>query len=154
MNHEELLRQVLQRVEKELARKPAALLLGEAPQGETGFSYVTQAPYTAVVIGSLDAYSLLHFPDPESLKALLEGKPVYLWEPGQQWRAYAATSNRSLWSRLHSAYRQMLQLGVRPLREERRSLLTAQEVRRRLEQGLPVEGRLTPLARDILEGGK
>ena len=31
-------------------------------------------------------------------------------------------------------------------------LLTAQEVRRRLREGQPIEGRLTPLARDVLEG--
>ena len=46
----------------------------------------------------------------------------------------------------------MKQLGVEFLGAGQEKLLTAEEVRRRLREGLPIEGRLTPLARDVLEG--
>lgn len=148
--NEGLIAEVVQRVQEQLDKKPPALLIGRRPTEETGFSYVSQAPYSAVVIGSMDAWELLHFPDRGVLEALLEGKPVYYWEAGQDWRKYSHSSNRALWSRLLSAQRQMQQLGVKPLGSSSQKLLTAQEVQRRLRQGLPIEGRLTPLARDIL----
>ena len=45
----------------------------------------------------------------------------------------------------------MKQLGVRVLRREEQKILTAREVRNRLETGQPLTGRLTPLAQDLLE---
>ena len=149
---EQLIEEVVRRVRDQLSQKPHALLIGRRPPEETGFSYVSEAPYTAVVIGSMDAWELLRFPDQEVLEALLEGKPVYYWEAGQDWKKYSHSANRTLWSKLLSAQRQMQQWGAMPLGACSQKLLTAQEVRRRLSQGLPVEGRLTPLARDILEG--
>ncbi|MBQ3216789.1 MAG: hypothetical protein IJB35_03120 [Oscillospiraceae bacterium] len=150
--NEKLISEVVQRVEAELLRKPPALLLGKRPPEETGFSYVTEGEYSAVVIGSMSAWELLHFPDEQSLNALLEGKPVYLWEGGQDWKRFSSCPNRSLWSKLLSAQRQLQQWGVKPLAAASGKLMTAQEVQRRLKQGLPIEGRLTPLARDLLEG--
>lgn len=149
---EQLIEEVVRRVQEQLTGKPKALLMGRMPPGETGFSYVSEAPYTAVVIGSMDAWELFHFPDRRVLEALLEGKPVYYCEAGQDWKKYSHSANRTLWSKLLSAQRQMQQWGAMPLGTSSQKLLTAQEVRRRLSQGLPIEGRLTPLARDILEG--
>lgn len=150
--NEMLIEEVVRRVQDQLTQKPKALLIGRKPPTETGFSYVSQAPYTAVVIGSMDAWELLHFPDSKVLEALLEGKPVYYWEAGQDWKKHSRSANRTLWSKLLSAQRQMQQWGAMPLGSSSQKLLTAQEVRRRLSQGLPIEGRLTPLARDIWEG--
>ena len=83
---EELIEAVLRRVQSQLPQKPAALLIGELPKEESGFSYVTQPPYTAVVIGSMDAWELLHFPDRQVLEALLEGIPVYYSQAGLDWK--------------------------------------------------------------------
>lgn len=155
---EELIAQVVREVEKRLGRtppendsRPAALLLGRAPDRDLGWRYVEES-YSAVVIGSMSAHALLHFPDEASLDALLTGKPVYLWEGGLDYRRFAHCANRALWTRLLSAERQLRQWGVQPLRENDRHLVTAQEARQRLRDGQPVTGRLTPLARDILEG--
>ena len=145
---ERLIEEVVAEVRRRQAlEQPAALLFGRAPARELGFHYVKEGDYTAVVIGSLTACQLLH----------LMGKPVYLCPEGLEYRQYSHTSNRVLWSRLLAAERQLKQLGVQFL--ERNAvgggggrLLTADEVRRRLREGLPIEGRLTPLARDVMEG--
>lgn len=147
---EDVVQEVLRRVQA--AGKPAALLLGAAPKEETGYRYVTQMPYEAVILGSLDARELLQFPDDRSLQALLEGKAVYLYEGGESWRQYEKTAPRELYAALLQARRRLLRLGVRPLRPAGAGIITAPELRRRLREGLPVHGRLTPLARDILEG--
>lgn len=143
---------VRERLTDAVPQQPAALLLGRRPARELGWRYVTQGEYAAVVIGSLGAAELLRFPDEACAQALLEGKPVYLCEDGLDYRRYAHTANRALWCRLLAAERQMKQLGVRPLGDGAQTLLTAEEVRRRLRQGQPIGGRLTPLARDVLEG--
>lgn len=155
---EELIEQVLREVERRLGRsdpapdsRPTALLLGREPERDLGWRYVGEN-YSAVVIGSMSAHALLHFPDEASLEALLTGKPVFLWENGLDYHRYAHCANRALWSRLLSAERQLRQWGVQPLREGGGRLVTAQEVRKLLRSGQPVNGRLTPLARDILEG--
>lgn len=149
---EEIVEEVLRRVQAELNQKPAALLLGAAPEEDTGYRYVTKPPYEAVILGSMDAFSLLEFPDQRSLQALLEGKPVYVYEPGELWRQYQKTAPRELYALLLEARRRLLRLGVRPLRTGNSGLITAAELRRRQREGLPICGRLTPLARDILEG--
>lgn len=131
---------------------PPARLLGAAPPVPLPWRWVTQGEYSAVVIGSMDAHALLHFPDALCLQALLEGKPVWLWPEGLRYRRCAATANRALWARLLAAERQMKQLGVRELRPARSPVLTAAEVRCRLATGQQIDGRLTPLARDVLEG--
>ncbi len=146
---DELIEQVLQEVQR---RQNCALLIGRKPQQDLGWHYVTQGDYQAVVIGSLSAHALLHFPDERTTEALLSGKPVFLWEEGLDYRRFSKTSNRSLYTRLLAAERQLKQLGVQIVGQRQQKLLTAEEVRRRLKNGQPIEGRLTPLARDILEG--
>ena len=149
---EAIIEEVLRRIR--LAQRPGALLLGEAPPEDTGYRYVTQPPYQAVLLGSVDAQMLLSFPDRESLQALLEGKPVYLYEPGERWRQYQKTASRELYAALLQARRRMLRLGVQPLRSQAPASvwLTARELQRRQAEGLPITGRLTPLARELLEG--
>lgn len=147
--NEELIERIAEEVKKR-QNLPRALLIGREPPEHTGFCYVTQGEFSAVVIGSMSAYELLNFPNEAVVQALVLGKPVYLSESGLDYRAYSRSANRALWSRLLSAERQMKQLGVQTLGTKK--LLTAQEVRRRLREGQPIEGRLTPLARDVLEG--
>ena len=149
---EQVVEEVLRRVRGELEQKPAALLLGEIPAEETGYRYVTEAPYAAVVIGSMSASQLLPFPEGAVLQALLEGKPVYLREEGEHWRQYQRTAPPELFARLLEARRRMLRMGIKPLSRSPERLITAAELRRRQKAGLPIDGRLTPLARDILEG--
>lgn len=153
MNREELIRQVVEQVQRQQQKpQPNALLIGRAPDTDLGWNYVSAPPYEAVMIGSLSAGGLLRFPDGPCADALLSGVPVLLWEEGLEYRRYAHTANRVLWSRLLSAERQLKQLGVRFLGSSGSRLLTAEEVRRRMRDGLPIQGRLTPLAKDILEG--
>ena len=152
--NERLIEQVVAEVRRrQQEARPAALLVGRAPERDLGFHYVRQGEYAAVVIGSLSGCALLHLPDETLTQALLLGKPVYLCPEGLEYRQFSRTANRALWSRLLAAERQLKQLGVRFLeRKPGEKLLTANEVRRLLREGLPVEGRLTPLARDVLEG--
>ena len=51
-----------------------ALLIGKEPAAELGYSYVTEPPYDAVVIGSLTLSQLLRFREERVLSALAEGK--------------------------------------------------------------------------------
>ena len=155
--NERLIEEVVAEVRRRQAlEQPAALLFGRAPARELGFHYVKEGDYTAVVIGSLTACQLLHLPDETVTQALLMGKPVYLCPEGLEYRQYSHTSNRVLWSRLLAAERQLKQLGVQFLERNANGgngkLLTADEVRRLLKEGLPIEGRLTPLARAVMQG--
>ena len=156
--NERLIEEVVAEVRRRQAlAQPTALLLGHAPIRELGFHYVKDGDYAAVVIGSLTACQLLHQPDEAVTQALLMGKPVYLCPEGLAYRQYSHTGNRVLWSRLLAAERQLKQLGVQFLERNANGggngkLLTADEVRRLLKEGLPIEGRLTPLARDVMEG--
>lgn len=144
-----LIEQVLQEVRR---RQNCALLIGRPPAQDLGWQYVTEGDYEAVVIGSLSAWELLQFPNEICTEALLTGKPLFLCEEGLDYRRYAKTANRALYSRLLAAERQLKQLGVQLVGQKQQKLLTAEEVRRRLKNGQPIEGRLTPLARDVLEG--
>ena len=153
MNREELIEQVLTQVRRQCSEgKPEAFLIGKAPESDLGWCYVSQKPYRAVVIGSMSAAELLHFPNEVCADALLTGIPVFLWEDGLEYRRFSQTPNRALWSRLLSAERKLKQLGVRFLDTSGSRLLTADEVRRRMRDGLPIQGKLTPLAKDVLEG--
>lgn len=147
--------ELVDRIVAEVRRRqklPVALLIGDEPPVPLGWDYVTQGEFQAVVIGSMTAAEVLRFPCDACAEALLLGKPVYLYENGLKYRSYAKTANRALWCRLLSAERQMKQVGVQFVGERHERLLTAEEVRRRLRDGQPIEGRLTPLARDVLEG--
>ena len=135
---------------------PAALLLGHRPPDTLGYRLTDKAPYEAVLIGSLTASELLRFAEGPVLEALLQGLPVFLYEGGLTYHAYAATANRSLWARLTAAERALRQWGVQFYGGHReRALITADQARQLRAQGRrPGPGAiLTPLAREILEGG-
>ena len=150
-----------QRVVDEVRRRltldaPAALLMGDRPPDTLGYRLTATVPYEAVLIGSLTAAQLLHFAEGPALEALLRGLPVFLYEGGLTYRAHAATANRALWARLTAAERALRQWGVRFYGgHSERTLITASQARQLLSQGRrPSPGALlTPLAREILEGG-
>ena len=127
-----------------------ALLIGKEPPAELGVSYVTQAPFDAVVIGSLELSQLLKFAQQEVLEALAEGKPVYLYTPGLP----EVPKNRSLAASLSSAQRELKNWGVIFTDGGRKRLITAQEAKiMRLSGQTPgKDAVMTPLAREILEG--
>lgn len=147
---EEVTAELMRRLEP---GRPTALLIGEPPARDTGYAYVSAPPYDAVVIGSLTAGALLQLGGEPVLEALLEGKPVILNEAGLLHRRHRSTANRLLWSRLLDAERQLRQMGVQVLAEDRQ-VITAQMARtlRRTGQRPPSGAVVTPLAKDILEG--
>ena len=127
-----------------------ALLLGNAPPMELGFSYTREAPYDAVMIGSLSLGQLLTFREEQVLAALAQGKPVYLYAPGLP----QCNQNRALAASLAAAQRQLKNWGVLFTDGCRRHLVTAEEAKAmRLRGQNPAPGAvLTPLAKEILEG--
>ena len=127
-----------------------ALLIGKEPGMELGYSYVTQPPYDAVVIGSLSLAQLLRFREEPVLMALAEGKPVYLYTPGLP----EAPKNRALAGSLTAAQRELKNWGVLFTDGGRKKLITAEEARILRSTGRqPSPGAvLTPLAKEILEG--
>ena len=126
-----------------------ALLIGTPPVG-LEFSYVTQPPYDAVVIGSLTLGQLLHFREETVLSALAEGKAVYLYTPGLP----ECPKNRALAASLTTAQRELKNWGILFTDGNRRHLITAEEARVLRRSGRsPAPGAvLTPLAKEILEG--
>lgn len=129
-----------------------ALLIGKEPGLELGYTYVTELPYDAVVIGSLSLSQLLRFQEEPVLQALAEGKPVYLYTPGLP----EAAKNRALSASLTAAQRELKNWGVLFTDGGRKRLITAEEARILRTTGRqPSPGAvLTPLAREILEGTK
>ena len=129
-----------------------ALLIGKEPGLELGYTYVTEPPYEAVVIGSLSLSQLLRFQEEPVLQALAEGKPVYLYTPGLP----EAAKNRALSASLTAAQRELKNWGVLFTDGGRKRLITAEEARILRTTGRqPSPGAvLTPLAREILEGTK
>lgn len=127
-----------------------ALLIGREPAVELGYQYVTDAPYDAVIIGSLSVGQLLHFREERVLSALAEGKSVYLYTPGLP----EAPKNRALSGSLTSAQRELKNWGVLFTDGGRKRLITAEEARLLKRKGqLPGPGAvLTPLAKEIMEG--
>lgn len=137
------------------ASSPTALLIGSPPADDLGYFLTGSAPYDAVMIGSLAPDELLYFSKPQALEALLQGKPVYLWEPGLCHRKYAATSNRVLWARLSAAERSLQQLGIRFYGGgQTHRLVTAEQARQLQAQGRrpPAGAILTPLALEVFGG--
>ena len=135
---------------------PAALLIGTPPPETPGCRLTDRPPYSAVVIGSLTAGELLCLRDDRIYDALLEGKPVYLWEPGLAYRTHSSTANRALYGRLTAAERQLRQMGVQFYGGSRsHRLITAEQARAMAACGetAPEGAVLTPLAREILGGG-
>ena len=127
-----------------------ALLVGNEPGWMLPYEYVKEAPYDAVVIGSLSLSQALRLTDERILQALAEGKPVVLYTPGLP----AAPGNRALSASLAAARREMKSWGVVFTDGAQRKLITAQEARNMKAAGkYPGAGAvLTPLAREILEG--
>ena len=129
-----------------------ALLIGREPAAELGYAYVTEAPYDAVVIGSVSLSQLLRFREERVLSALAEGKPVYLYTPGLP----ESPKNRMLSGSLASAQRELKNWGVLFTDGGRKKLITAEEARILRSAGRqPAPGAvLTPLAKEIMEGTK
>ena len=127
-----------------------ALLIGEAPAAALGYTYVQEAPYDGVVIGSLTLGQLLCFREEAVLNALAEGKSVVLYTPGLP----DAPKNRGLSAAPASRRREMKSWGIVFTDGAQKRLVTAQEARQlRLSGQHPGPGAvLTPLAREILEG--
>ncbi len=129
-----------------------ALLIGREPGMELGYSYVTEPPYDAVVIGSLTLAQLLRFQEEPVLTALAEGKAVYLYTPGLP----ESPKNRALAGSLTAAQRELKNWGVLFTDGGRKKLITAEEARILRSTGRqPSPGAvLTPLAKEIMEGTK
>ena len=147
MNLDQLTDAVLEKIS---ANKPRALLIGEQPIVDHNYNYVNEKPYEAIVLGTMTPGQLLQMPTDAVCCALLENIPVYL-SMYQPW--HGSKTARALCRELASAEQRLLRLGVLPLQTAGR-LVTAMEARQLLSQGKRPEGncRLTPLARDILEG--
>lgn len=147
MNLEQLTDALL---EKLAQQKPRAYLIGTMPKVNDNFYYVNKKPYDAVVIGLLQPGQLLRMPSNTVCCALLQGKPVYFCAQ-QSWRS--AGHAKALCRELSAAEQRLYKLGALPL-EQSGKLLTAQEARtmRQLGQKPEATRRMTPLARDILEG--
>ena len=127
-----------------------ALLIGREPGLELGYSYVTEPPYDAVMIGSLTLSELVRFREERVLTALAEGKPVYLYTPGLP----EAPKNRALAGSLTAAQRELKNWGVLFTDGGRKRLITAEEARILRASGRqPAPGAvLTPRAKEIMEG--
>lgn len=137
-------------MEKLDSRKPRVLLIGDLPKVDHNYNYVKQKPYEAVVLGVLTPAQLLHMPSDHVCEALLEEMPVYFW-PNQPWKK--AKTAKALCRELLAAEQRLYRLGVLPVQGKER-LITAAQARSLRQQGRkPPEGsRLTPLAKDVLEG--
>lgn len=127
-----------------------ALLIGREPAAELGYSYVTEGPYEAVVIGSLTISQLIRFREERVLQALAEGKAVHLYTPGLP----QAPKNRALAGSLTAAQRELKNWGVLFTDGGRKRLVTAEEARVLKSTGRSVSpgAVLTPLAKEIMEG--
>ena len=126
-----------------------ALLIGEKPACELGFSYEANPPYDAVVIGSLTLGQALCFANEQVLSALSEGKKVVCYEPGFP----QSQKNRALSTALATAKRNMKNLGIVFVSGGQKRLITAEEARELKRTGRrPAPGAvLTPLAKEILQ---
>ena len=126
-----------------------ALLIGREPDVCLPYTYVREAPFDAVVIGSLPLSEALRLSDDRVLEALAEGKQVILYTPGLP----VAPGNRALSASLAASRREMKSWGIVFTDGAQKKLITAQEARALRAAGKhPGPGAvLTPLAREILE---
>jgi len=126
-----------------------ALLIGKEPDAELSYTYVQEAPFDAVVIGSLSLSQALRLSDERVLQSLAEGKQVILYTPGLP----LAPGNRALSASLAASRREMKNWGIVFTDGGQRKLITAQEARTMKAAGrYPGAGAvLTPLAREIFE---
>lgn len=126
-----------------------ALLIGDQPTRDLGYTFVTAPPYEAVVIGSLTLGGLLHFAQEPVLEALAAGMPVLLYEPGLP----QVKNNRALASTLASRRRELKSWGVVFTDGGQRRVITAAQAQLMRQNGeRPGPGAvLTPLAKEIFE---
>ena len=127
-----------------------ALLIGQKPDRDLGFTYESAPPFDGVVIGSLTLGQALLFANEQALSALAEGKQVLCYEPGFP----VSPGNRALATALVSAKRNMKNLGIVFVSGEQKRLVTAEaalEMKRKGQRPAP-GAVLTPLAKEILEG--
>ena len=126
-----------------------ALLIGKEPAAAMDYAYVQEAPYDAVVIGSLELSQLLRFREERVLQALADGKSVFLYTPGLP----ESPKNRALAGSLTAAQRELKSWGIVFTDGGRKRLITAQEARDLRSRGAaPGPGAvLTPLAKEILD---
>ena len=129
-----------------------ALLLGDKPPCDLGYSYENTPPYDAIVIGSLTIGQALCFANETVLQFLAEGKPVVCYAPGFP----QTPKNRALAGSLTAAQRELKNWGVLFTDGGRKRLITAEEARvlRSTGQSIGPGAVLTPLAREIMEGTK
>ena len=127
-----------------------ALLIGNEPAFLTGYTFVSDGSYDAVVIGSLTLGQLLHFDNEQVLSALAAGKSVILYTPGLP----ECPRNRGLSATLAAKRRELKSWGIVFTDGGQKRLITAQEARQmRLSGAQPAAGAvLTPLAKEIMEG--
>ena len=127
-----------------------ALLIGAEPDCPLGYTYVQEAPYDAVVIGSLSLGQALRLTNEQVLEALACGMQVVLYAPGLP----DAPKNRALAASLASSRREMKSWGILFTDGGQKRLITAQEARQLRAAGkYPGPGAVpTPLAKEILEG--
>lgn len=128
-----------------------ALLIGREPMADLGYVYVEEAPYEAVVIGSLTLGELLRFRNETVLTALAEGKSAVLYTPGLP----EAPGNRALAASMASARRELKSWGIVFTDGAQKRLITAEEAKQIRLSGkeLPPGAVLTPLAKEILMEG-
>lgn len=114
------------------------------------YIYVNSKPYEAIILGHLSPGMLLYMPDSAVCEALLEGIPVYYWQK-QYFRN--AKHGRVLQQELQKREQYLFRLGVMPIGRGS-ELITAEQARCLRKAGLQpsAASRMTPLARDILEG--
>ncbi len=147
MNLDTLTDAVWQRMEQE---KKRALLIGAAPEDYHNYIYVNEKPYEAVILGILPPGELLHMPNDPVCRALLDGLPVFLWHRQLH---HTGSGAQALRRELRAAERRLTGLGVQVLGAGRQ-LITAELARQLVKAGgkVPENSRLTPLAKEILEG--
>ena len=126
-----------------------ALLIGQKPDRDLGFTYETAPPFDGVVIGSLTLGQALVFANEQALSALAEGKQVVCYEPGFP----QAPGSRALSTALATSRRNMKNLGIVFTDGGQKRLITAQLAREMKLSGVkPAPGSvLTPLAKEILQ---
>ena len=130
--------------------KRRVLLIGEAPEDCHNYFYVNEKPYEAIILGILSPGELLHMPNDPVCRALLDGIPVLLWHRQLH---HTGSGAQALRRELRAAERRLMELGVQPLGTGKQ-LITADIARNLIKSGLnlPQNCRLTPLAKEIMEG--
>jgi len=147
MNLDQLTDAVMEKLGYDRTR---ALLIGSKPEVDNNYNYVNEKPYDLIIIGKLKPGELLQMPNNDVCEALMEERPVYYWQC-QSWRG--CKTAKLLCKELLAAEQHLYRLGVLPLEQEGQ-LITAQQARELLRLGKKPSPncRMTPLARDILEG--